>query len=93
MLQNSCETISEYYLYTFQKNRKGLSPVAFSQKIIRNFGSDKINETKILKLNKILPCKMQLAQDLGDDNFNRRVKFCETMILPNFCGSYGNCFF
>lgn len=51
---------------------------------------------KALKMHKLHPYKMQILQELYDDDFDRRIEFCEFMsrqvnaipnILPNICFS------
>lgn len=79
-----------------------LDPQLSVRKLSETVGVAKSTCHKILKLNKMHPYKMQLYHELGDDDFDRRVEFCETMtgmirqnrnILRNICFSDESCFF
>jgi len=41
---------------------------------------DQKSVCKILKQNKFHPYKIHLVQELNEDDFNRRLKFCELMM-------------
>lgn len=78
-----------------------LDPQLSVRKLSEASGVAKTTCHKILKLNKMHPYKIQLHQELGDDDFDRRVQFCETMtgmirqnrnILRNICFSDESCF-
>lgn len=57
---------------------------------------------KVLKLNKFFPYKMSIVQELGEDDYDRRIQFCETMmekiqiepsLIKNICFSDESTFF
>ncbi|KAL1491580.1 hypothetical protein ABEB36_012155 [Hypothenemus hampei] len=71
-------------------------PTTSLRSMARQVGMSHETVRKALKFHKFHPYKMQMLQQLFDDNFDRRIQFCETMtnlindnrnILQNICFS------
>ena len=51
------------------------------RKVAQQHNIDSMSVHKILKKEKFHPYKIHLAQELCEDDFNRRIEFCENMML------------
>jgi len=80
---NPEKSLDTRILQSFIKNPHDSSRKALQHDI------DQKSVLKILKNNKFHPYKVHLVQELNDDNFDRRIEFCELMMEridkdPNF---------
>ncbi|EFN79651.1 hypothetical protein EAI_12675, partial [Harpegnathos saltator] len=63
------------------------NPYDSTRKVVQQNDLDQKSVLKILKLNQFQPYKVHLVQELSDDDFDRRIEFCELImerIDPNY---------